>query len=515
MQRKKNFLLFKFILLFLCNIGLYNVIHLSALTDCKDIFQFLYQNSGLKDLLQENIFNIYGARGINYRSVVTTPIGLYYNQTDSLFNNFSIAFLYLNTPNGVLFGENNNLSALINTRSLVDLYSQKISNFLEDTPYLSFNAPFFGQSFHYINIIQNRFAFMVQGAFELSNRFFLYGQLPFIYNIYYPSIPSEIQAMISMEITQFGFNQKELEAGNNSIKKNTSRDVIINHSVYDTFGLDKSVIGIGSKWCDEMINTELRLLLPGRDIFQNSIGGDYEKAKNKISSLQLKNLLINIIDGTGNNKIDINDLKSKILTGFDRVVLGSYYNPLSYQTLGISPSMIFHIPCNNKIFIDAYLTYIYNFSQEVIGCGMRKYNNQFDRVIDFENLSEVNACKDLDSFTKILESKLIPELYEGTLSNGAEYQAALCIRSTVSDMSVGLGTDFWYCAQSVFMPINPNKLLINTINPAMQWNGFFNFEYYIDFCSMPLTISCFFQATVFSKGIGKEYGGKLQLSMQY
>lgn len=515
MQRKKKFSLAQFILLFLCNMSLYNVIHVSALANCKDIFQFLYQNSGLKDLLKENIFNTYGARGINYRSVVTTPIGLYYNQTDSLFNNFSIAFFYLNTPNGVLFGENNNLSALINTRSLVDLYSQKIISLLEDTPYVSFNAPFFGQSFYYINIIQKRFGFTIQGAFELSNNLFMYGQLPFIYNIYYPSIPSEIQAVISMEVAQFGFNQNELQTGHNFNKKNTSRDIIINHTVYDTFGLDKSVIGICSKWCDEIINTELRLLLPGRDIFQNNIGGDYEKSKNKISSLQLKDLLINLIHGTGNNNIDINDLKSKILIGFDRVILGSYYNPLSYQTLGISPSIICHIPCSNKIFIDTYLSYIYNFSQKVIGCGMREYNNQFDHVIDFENLSEVNACQYLESFTKILEEKLIPELCEGTLSNGAEYQAALAIRSTVSDMSLVLGMDFWYRALSVFIPVFPNKLLINTMNAAMQWNGFFNFEYYIDICSLPLTISCIFQTTLFSKGIGSEFGGKLQLSMQY
>jgi hypothetical protein len=514
MQRKKNFSNVKIILLFSLNVIFYDMSFLSASVNCKDLFQFLYQNSGLKDILKENIFNTFGAKGINYRSFVTTPIGLYYNGTDAFCNNISGALFYLTTPKGVILGEKNSFSALINSRSLVDLYSDKIINLLQDTPYVSFNAPFLGQAFDYISILQKRIGFSLQGAYQLNNNLFMYAQLPFIYTIYYPSIPSEIQGVISMEVAQFGFNQDVAEQDFLPKKKN-SRDLIIEHTVYDTFGLDRSVIGFYSQWCNEIINTELRFLFPGKDIFQNNIGGNYENAKKKIPSLDLKNILMGLIDRTNADKINLEELQSNLLSGFDRVILGSYYNPLSYQTMGISPSLICRIPCNNRIFFDGYLSYVYNFSKQVIGAGMRCYDNQFENEIDFDTISESDACKYLDSFTRILEQKLIPELCSGTLSNGAEYQAALSIRSTVSDMSLALGADFWYRAASLFLPAVPNVLAMQSINAAMQLNGFFNFEYYIDSFCMPFTISCIFQATLYSQGIGAEYGGKIQATMQY
>lgn len=514
MQRqKKNFIITKIVILFF-NIILYFTSNLLASSNCKDIFQFLYQTAGLKDVLKENIFNSYGSSGINYRNIVTTPLGLYYNNIDSLFNNFSLNLFYLSTSGGVLFGNNNTLSALINTRGLVNLYNEKIINFLQHTPYASINVPFLGEAFDYINIIQKRLGFILQGGYELQDNIFIYVQLPFTYNILYPSIPSELQGVISMEIAQFGFNPNELEK-NITQNTKTGRDIIIAHSVCDTFGLDKSVIGLYAKWLDETINTELRILLPGRDIAQNNIGGNFEKAKNTITSLNLKKLLINLINNINISAVDIDELKSKLLIGFDRLVLGSYYSPLAYQAGGISPSLLYHIPCGNQIFIDGYLTYIYNFSQSRLGCGIHAYNNQLNETINFETLSLENACKDLDIFTKILEQKLIPDLCPGTFYSGDEYQGALSIRSTISDMSMVLGVDLWYKSQSSFLPTSPTMLLIHSGNSATQLNGFFNFEYYTHLFAMPLTIGFIYQATVYANGIGGEYGGKIQLTMQY
>ena len=515
MQRqKKSILMKKIIILFFNNI-LFIPINCFSSTNCKDVFQFLYQTVGLKNALKNNIFNLYGSGGINYRSIVTTPIGLYYNNTDAFFNNFSVNIFYLGMPNGVLFGDSNKASALIKGNNLVEIYTEKIINFLQNSPYIAINFPFLGEAFDYINIIQNRLGFILQGCYELNNNTALYIQLPFIYCIYYPSIPSELQGVISMEIAQFGFSPNELE-NNPSVNfnKSTSRDVMISHSVYDTFGLDRSVAGIYSKWFDEMINTELRILFPGADLMQNKIGGDFKQAQNQISSLGLKKLLINIINNASEDQIDWEELTSKLLIGFDRVILGSYYTPLANQSTGISPSLIYHIPLGHEIFIDGYLSYIYNFSQQRIGCAMQN-NNELNPNIDFEVLSLGQACRDLDIFTKILEQKFIPDVCQGTFSPGGEYQASLAIRSSISDMSLVLGVDLWHQAQSEFLPTISNIFLINFPMSATQCNGFLNFEYYTCLWNMPLTVQCSCQGTFYAQGIGEEYGIKLQLTMQY
>ncbi len=503
---KKNIVLFTLLFILCVPVNLFN----SA--NCKDIFQFLYQTVSLKDVLSENIFNLYGAQGINYRNIVTTPIGLYYNNIDSLFNNFGINIFYLEMPNGVLFGESNKVSAIIDPKGLVDFYNEKIISLLKNTVYGSINVPFLGEALDYINILQKRLGCIIQGAYQLNNDVFMYLQLPFVYTIYHPNMPSELQGAISMEVAQFNFSPNKIEV--NSINKNNSRDLIIKHTVYDTFGLDKSVLGISAKWCDEIINTDLRLLLPGMDIFENNIGGNYENAKNKFSELGLKKLLINLINDES-NKINFDEIGSKFLIGFDRLVFSTYYNSFAYQPLGISPSLLIQIPLPKLIFIDFYLSYIYNFSQSRIGCGMKKYKQQLDDTIDFENLSIEDACKDFNILVEILEQKLIPELFEGTFYSGNEYQTSLSLRSTISDTAVAIGLDYWHKEKSFILPLMPNSLIIEQSNKAYQLNSFVNFEYYTYLFCFPISISAFFQATLSSSGIGKEYGGKLQLIMQY
>ncbi len=482
---------------------------------CSTMIEFLFNTLKVNTIPKEPIFKLYGSNGITERSIVTTPIGLYYNFQQNTFPNISIDFLLLNSANGVYFGSNNRVSSFIMPESYIKEITNNIYPFLQNTHYEIFDLPFFGQSLDFISIEAKRLAFMINGTYAFNDTYFSYIQVPFIYKIFHPSMPSEIQGTISMEVSQLSSVDNKLLNQHSIGNEKSSRDLIIEHSVVDFFGVDNIVLGLGKKVFDEKIILDGRILLPGKNIRDNIIGGTIKQGFNYQQPLSLRNILIELIENNSLLEAERAKIKNTLFTMVDRIVLGSYYNSCDSICPGLSPSIVAKIPIVKSLFLDFYGSYIYSFNQERAGIGIvkdDKYNEEDYKTRD--DLSEKEACQLLSKFSKILYNRFIPIPCHGVFVPGDQFQGSFTIRSTVSDMTVALGVDAWHKKASQFIP-SINTLEIADLLSATQCNLFFNFEYYGYFCSIPYSFQCIGQITLYSQNISKDFGGKISLGIEY
>lgn len=486
-----------------------------GIDQCSPIVQFLFNTLKIQNIVKNSFFNLYGSGCIVERSIITTPIGLYYNFQQNTFNNINASFFILNSNRGISFNNKNSISAFITPESYIKNINEHIFPFLKNTRYESFNLPFFGETLDYISVYAKRIGFILNGTYQFNDNIAAYIQLPFVYKVFHPNMPSEIQGVISMEVDQIFSNDNILQEKPVRNQKN-SRDIIIEHSVIDFFGVSNSVLGIMKKLCDEKFIIEGRILLPGKNFYSQILGGNIEKAFNiNSNSISIKNTLIDLIT---NNKItDQNSqkIKNMLYTITDRTVLGSYYNSLNDEPLGFSPSIIAKIPLKKGFYIDFYGTYIYSFNQERKGIGMKNnYTYNSKNYENSENLSEKESCDLLSYFTHILEERFIPSPINGIFIHGNQFQASFEIRSSVSDMTVSLGLDAWHKTKSSFIPSQMN-IIIDTLISTTQCNLFSNFEYYGYICQIPFTLQFIAQATIYSYNISKDFGGQITFAMEY
>lgn len=482
---------------------------------CSTIIEFLFNTLKANTIPKEPILKLYGSGGIIERSVVTTPVGLYYNFQQNTFSNISIDFLLLNSVNGVYFGSDNRVSSFIKPELYIKEITKNIYPFLQNTRYEVFNLPFFGQSLDFISIEAKRLTCMINGTYAFNDNCFTYVQVPFVYKIFHPSMPSEIQGTISMEVSQLSSSDNQFLNQNSIATEKSSRDIIIEHSVIDFFGVDNIVLGVGKKVCDEKIILDARILLPGKNIRDNIIGGNIKKGFTHQNALSLKNILIELIEKNSLLETERDKLKNMLFTMTDRIVLGSYYNDCDLMCPGISPSIVAKIPIVRGFFLDFYGSYIYSFNQDRAGIGIVKndeYNENDYKSID--NLSENKACQLLSKFSKILYNRFIPVPCYGVFLPGDQFQGSFAIRSTVSDMTVAIGIDAWHKKSSEFIPTT-NSLTIADLLSTTQCNLFFNFEYYGYFSCIPYSLQCMGQITVYSQNISKDFGGKISLGIEY
>lgn len=484
--------------------------------DCSAILNLLYNTLGVDQIITKNIVNTYGSNAVIERSFVTTPVGLYYLNQDSLYSHFSLNIFYLVIPEGVVFGKNGNtIGALFCPQSLVPFYNNKITDFLDQTPYSIVDFSYLAKMFNFINVIEKKVGCSVDGAYQLDSGLLIYMQFPFIFKVFHPSMPSEMQSVISMETAQFGFNPSI--PSQNTLSGRSSRDILMKHSVYDTFGIENPVIGIYKDFFEETIGVELRCLLPGIDIFTSSIGGEYSRSlSNKIQKNYLRYLLESMINNPQNKPLDYEVLKNNILTAVDRIIYSGYYLPYSYDPFSLSPSIILKIPLGKGFFINTYLSYIYSFSKERKGVVNKEVHNIFLEPINIDNLQTQKACNLLDLLLQDLSNKIIPTVAEGYFFPGYQLQGNIVLKTVVSDMSISLGADMWFKSASMFTTNFCEKsVYYSDLSSACQLNGFVNIELYRDFFCFPITFSFAAQASVYAEGIGKEFGGKIQLSTQY
>lgn len=508
MQKKKYSVLrsntFFLTLFFCCHISGF------GLFSTKDLLVDLKQSLSISSLIQKYLFTPYGSEGFVTRNILTTPLGLYEVDNNAFTNHVTAALLFLVTTDGIVFNDGEKtLGGVVNTSFATDLYNKKIYDFVRDLSYGVIDAPYLLESFKSIPMLQKRFGALLSGSYSLREDCVFYAQLPLMYKVYYPSLPSEIQAVISMEVDQFNLDK--------DTSTNQSRDLIIKHSVFDTIGIESPLVGVSKKFFNEILSAQLRLFLPGIDI-KSPIGGNFKERSKCPIDFSFYSLFKSVFEPDESKKKDSN-IVDNFLNSIDRVIFGSYYSPFYYNPYAFSPSLSIVLPFAYGYSFYWYGTYIYSFSQQRTGVAMKKKSSSLIKdVNNIENFSSQEADRFLESLFKQIEYGIVPELVSGVYHYGPQYQTTLALSSYVSDIGGILGVDFWMQRPSYFemkemLPVDSE----NAQSPqgASQINLFSNLEFYREFRSYFCTLTVGGQVTVYASGIAKEYGGKVDLSLQY
>lgn len=508
-MQKKNFNFWdskKFILSFL----ILSSFLYSSDSDCITVLNFLTSSQiNITELLKTYLYK--RVNSINQRNIVTTPTGLYYNNSDFFSNHLSLNVFCLTMPSGVYFTEcSNKLSSLFNLSEIVNKFIVITDNILSGTKYASLNLPMLAKCVDYIAVNGIRTGGIAEGMFEINKSCFAYFQLPLLYQLYYISVPSEMQSTISMEITQLNFDP--LAAETNKLYENSSRDVIIQHSVFDTFGFDRSILGFHYNFFEEVFGLDCRLFFPGKDIKEGIIGGNFSLAclTNKVK-FSFKDLILGFIDPVLEKKNLV--FENLLLDSIDKLVLATYYKPFKNSFYGISPALQMRIPIMSELFLNGYLSYVYNFSKQSIAygyvpCDKTKFN------LNYNTEDPQEACQILSFFGNEFVNRISLQPINSTLCEGDEFQGVFSIQSQTSSESILLGIDLWAKNESKNIPAS-NTIIYGNVPSACQFNLFTALELYKTFCNNPFNIQFFIQATTYSSGIGKEFGGKVQIEFFY
>lgn len=214
---------------------------------CSEFGALLFDIAQIQKVLTEDIFCLYGARGNVIRPCLTNPILLYYNNKQNTFSNFGSSIYMMFSGNGVFFRDINDISGFVDfvgtAKNIVNY-----SNAIENTQYELLNFPFLAESMYNVTIQSKMLGFVVEGTYEYHDDSFLYFQMPFHYSILHPSLPSEIQGRFSTAIG-YALKPSNYESSNapNPVEK-SSKDVIIDHTVVDSFGLANTILGYGKSY---------------------------------------------------------------------------------------------------------------------------------------------------------------------------------------------------------------------------------------------------------------------------
>lgn len=485
---------------------------------CSEFGTLLFDIFQMQKILTEDIFCMYGARGNIVRPCLTNPILLYYNNTQNTFSNIGASVYMLSSREGVFFKDINNISGFIDfvgTAKNVVNYS----NAIENTQYELLNFPFLAESMYSVAIKNKMLGFVLEGTYEYGDSAFFYCQMPFQYSIFYPSLPSEIQGRFS---TAVGYALKpssdDLSIAPNPVQK-SSRDVIIENTVVDSFGLTNTILGCGKKICDERIIIEGRIFLPGKTFKSGLVGGQIIDGFSYLPNIPVKVIIDNIIEQKELPYSLLLDLEMAGQYISKRVILGSYYYDPAEEPCRVSPSCILKMPIGYSFYADFYVSYIYSFSKEARGIAMQKNNSQLESKIANINsfsgkYSEEESCNIVNTALDVWKNYLVPVVCSGVYIPGQQFQGSFAIHSSASNLIVALGIDAWHQMESSFRS-SRDDLRICAMNAATQCNLFCNFEYYFDSDKFPLMIQCILQATVFNRNIQEDFGGKLSIGMQY
>lgn len=493
---------------------------LNGSQSCIDTGTLLFDVAKLQKIFQEPIFSLFGVNGNVMRPILTNPSMIYYHGRENTFSNVTISgFLFLSGNNGIFFNGKHSAFGFIN---LVGT-AKKIMEYgtaLQNTQYELLNFPFLAESINSVNIQNKAIGFTLEGTYQLDEDLFLYTQIPFVYNILHPWLPSEVQGRYSTAVGYI-FDNNSVMARNNdmtSIDKKSSRDVIIEKTVVDSFGIANTIIGLGRKFCDEKIFIEGRVFLPGYTIKSAMLGGNMKKGLEVFPRIPMKIIIDSLIEQKELPSDLMLDIQSAFSAISNRVVLGSYYYEQSDDFWRISPSLVLQLPIGYSFYADCYLTYIYSFNMMkpcVAMCANDTHlAGKIAEINSISSFSDKTVCELIDNAFSVWEHYLVPGVFYGTWVPGNQFQGSFSLRSQVPDMTIACGVDTWYQGQSTCIP-QKQGWIVNIIDPAVQCNLFFNFEYYFTLCCLPVAFQCMVQATVFNRNIQEQYGGKLSFSVEY
>lgn len=473
--------------------------------ECKSVLDFL-TSPGIKihNLLEGNpIFNV--IQKTNVRDILTTPTGLFYNKNDFLSPQIDINFFFTQIPGGIAF-PSKELQHVFNMSTIDNIF--KLSSILlNGKQYSSIDFPFIINTFGYITVNDVRLGSIIQGSYELQKNILLYGQIPWTYNAYYLSLPSETQSTISTEISQLQLNKHQNK------KNESGRDIIIEHTVADFFGLERSILGLLYKSEQEQVNIEARLLLPPAIIKQGIIGGNFKNIPELKPEFSFKKFIVNILEpSTTGYETNIDRLFTNTI---DQIVSTIYGNSFGQNGYGLSPSIHLRFPIKHALSLNLYGTYIYNFETKRILYGYKNTLTKFPKID--ENTTETEACKILSLFDKELINKISLYPVDVYFSQGNETQGTISIQSTNINEKICLGIDMWhkFSTQITGQSYRKNIIIPQRQFDATQINLFVDVELFRKIKESDITFQFLFQSTLYATGIGKEYGGKIQLTYTF
>lgn len=475
--------------------------------ECKSVISFL-TSPGIKIenlLYEDSPFNL--IRTTNTRDILTTPTGLFYNQNNFFLPQVNIDFFFIQISGGIaLSPDSKELISLFNMPTIDGVF--KLSSvLLNGKQYSAIDFPFILNTFRYITVNDIRLGSIIQGSHEIKKNILLYAQIPFTYNAYYLSLPPETQSTLSTEIAKLQFSEKE-----NKNKKD-ERNVIIEHTVADFFGIERSIIGLLYKSEEERVNIEGRIFFPSGIIKRGIIGGNFSNIPEIIPQFSFKQFIFDIL-APSTIKYETN-IDSVFTNTIDKIVGTIYGNAFGQDGYGISPSIYLRFPIEKSLSLNLYGTYIYNFSTKKTIYG---YKNTLTNVPKIkENITETEACTILSLFDQEFANKI--SLYPANVlfSYGNETQGSISIQSTNSKEKISLGLDMWHKFST---QITGNSGIKNIIIPerqfdATQINLFVDLELFKNLKNSDIIIQFLFQSSLYAVGIGKEYGGKIQLTYVY
>lgn len=445
------------------------------------------------------------------RDILTTPTELYYNNSDFFNEHINVNISVLAMPDGIFFNScSKNISTVFNTAGLVSSFMKIEQSLLNGTKYASLNIPLLSECLYYIGTNAIKTTAVLEGMYEFNNNFYCYAQIPLTYQLYYPSIPSEMQSTISMEITQLNFdplaNQSHLKENENS------KNIIINHSVADFFGLERSIFALHYNIFEEISGLELRMFIPGCIFQRGIIGGDFSSSLNKNTAFSFKDFILNIIDPL--TEKNSGSCETLLLNSADSLVAATYGNAFKNKSFALSPSLQVHFPLSFSMYINGYFSYIYNFPYQKIAFGYTPINKK-NYDLSYETTNEKEACQILSFFDAEFINRIQLEPFPSRFFDGSELQGSISIQTVTSTESIILGLDLWHKKKSIVQPLNKVDLFFSESAAATQINLFSSLELFKNTACHAFTIQFLIQASLYSSGIGKDFGGKIQLEYFY
>lgn len=475
--------------------------------ECKSVLAFLTSpDIKIQNLLYENSpFNL--IQTTNTRDILTTPTGLFYNKNNFFLPEVSIDFFFIQIPGGIALSPNSKeLISLFNMPTIDSIF--KLSSILlNGKQYSAIDFPFILNTLKYVTVNDIKLGSIIQGSYEIKKNILLYAQIPLTYNAYYLSLPPETQSTISTEIAQLQFSKKE-----NKSKKN-ERSLIIEHTVADFFGIERSIVGLVYKSEEERINIEGRIFFPSTIIKRGIIGGNFNNIPEMTPQFSFKQFIFDILEPSA-TKYETN-INSLFTNTIDKIVGTIYGNAFGQNGYGISPSIYLRFPIEKSLSLNLYGTYLHNFSKKKILYGYQNTLTNFPKIK--ENITENEACNILSLFNKEFANKISLYPVQASLSHGNETQVSISIQSTNSKEKICLGLDMWHKFST---QIKGNWQSKNIIIPekqfdATQINLFVDLELFKNIKNNDIIIQFLFQSSLYAVGIGKEYGGKIQLTYVY
>jgi hypothetical protein len=500
-------------------------------SDCmsyKDMLSLIVGSPiNMNEMLEKYIYRY--TNKIVTRDILTMPIGLYNNEPYAYQDKIGLNLFYSGISQGVYF--NNNLTGINNVVDVGDL-TQQINDIFESlfssSKFASANFPLIGDLFENIIIRQQRLGGVIQGGYNLGN-FCVYAQIPLEYQIQYIFATPEAQSKLTDELDNLVDHGEVYEKLNNDCNgdSDSSLNFIKETMVADYFGLDRSVLGLVYKnICESPASLEFRIFTPGLDFKKGLIGGNYSNVANQKSDFNFVKFLQGVLSDKNSTCYDAvsseNSFENIFKLMLSRVTDATYNVPFSSKSWAFSPSLILSFDLGKGFYFDSYLTYIYSIPNEQTKYGYKSinpklYNINYAEILK-DDAPQSYAYDTLNFFGEQFKERILLEPFSVIVDPGWELQYNFALVTLDMDTSTRCGFDIWYKSAETFSGISlidfeSNNLKLNYTNTcsAIQGKVFAGLETLKDFCCLTWFIGARIDATVFSNGIGKEFGFSINL----